>query len=129
MIDTVFAVAMNTVIIVNDPGGTLSDYAKQLIEYQQNETRVEIQGYCASACTMYLQIACVHPTAILGFHGASAKGEGNKWMEEWATVALANMYPEALRIWFLENAAELRGDDAEYMTGLMAANYGVELCE
>lgn len=88
------------VVIENDLGGSINRYIRKYNEYKASGQRVEIEGRCASACTIYMALpnACIHPDAKFGFHTATAAGlfpsaEGNKWV--------AQFYPPELRKRFL----------------------------
>lgn len=68
-----FAVgAASVVVIVSDRGGNVGSFAAYYADLHRRGEKVEITGYCASACTMglYYDNVCVGPKAILGFHSA-----------------------------------------------------------
>lgn len=96
------AVFAEPLIITHDRGGLISAY----VERVASETRpIEIAGYCASACTLYLANpqTCVHRSATLLFHGPSSRGRP-LWpadFEHWSRV-MAEHYPPALAQWFME---------------------------
>ena len=60
------------VVITNDGGGVVENYAKIAIEYGLEKRRVEIRGSCRSACSLALGIptVCVGPGAEVKFHHA-----------------------------------------------------------
>ena len=71
------ASASATVLIVEDGGGRMEDYAARFRQVRQSGQAVVIDGPCLSACTMVLGIVpldriCATPNAVLGFHGAWA---------------------------------------------------------
>jgi len=118
MLKTIVIVA-NTVTIFNDPGGKVNDYIRAVDQYKQEQKRVEIVGYCGSACTVFLEIACVHPEATLAFHAAQSPPEipepAATLAEQYTTKLMVEKYPPALRVWFHLNAADKQGED-QYVT-------------
>jgi hypothetical protein len=69
------APAAATVRIANDTGGQIGPYLAKYRALKASGERVEIDGTCASACTMLLGIVprnriCVTPRASLVFHSA-----------------------------------------------------------
>jgi hypothetical protein len=97
------APAAATVRIANDTGGQIGPYLAKYRALKASGERVEIDGTCASACTMLLGIVprnriCVTPRASLVFHSAwdtqgdqAVSADGNRIL--WST------YPESLRRW------------------------------
>src|SRR6201993_5619925 len=70
-----FAPATATVRIANDTGGQIGPYLAKYRALRASGERVEIDGTCASACTMLLGIIprnriCVTSRARLVFHSA-----------------------------------------------------------
>jgi len=64
--------AFATVRISDDRGGQIGDYLNKYRALRENGERVEIDGTCASACTMLLGVIprnriCVTPRAVLAF--------------------------------------------------------------
>lgn len=111
-------------VIRYDPGGLIAAYVTRIA----TETRpVQIRGYCASSCTMYLAArdVCVYPNARLVFHGPSSYGFPlpPALFERWSRV-MAWHYPPAIARWFMERARygqyTLRGSEV--------ARHGVALC-
>jgi len=97
-----------TVVVRDDPGGSVIDRARLIREYRDNGTKIEIRGrFCMSACTMYLKLkaTCVSPNTTFGFHGPSSRIYGISLspaaFERWSRV-MADHYPEPLRSWFLD---------------------------
>src|ERR1700740_3858635 len=69
------APATATVRIANDTGGQIGPYLSKYRALRSSGERVEIDGTCASACTMLLGIIprnriCITPRATLLFHSA-----------------------------------------------------------
>jgi hypothetical protein len=97
------APAAATVRIANDTGGQIGPYLAKYRALKASGERVEIDGTCASACTMLLGIVprnriCVTPRASLVFHSAwdtqgdqAVSADGNRIL--WST------YPESVRRW------------------------------
>ena len=61
--------------IYDDPGGQIGPYLDKYRALRQSGEHVEIDGLCASACTMLLgsipaDRICVTPRAVLEFHSA-----------------------------------------------------------
>lgn len=88
---------------------------------------VEIRGYCASACTMYLGAAdaCVHPDARLAFHSAVPLGDTSR---DALNAIMAKRYPPALREWFYASGAADRWFP-KVLTGAQVIAMGARLCE
>lgn len=95
----------------NDHGGSVAERITQINRIRATGTRVEIRdGYCQSACTMYLGLnnVCVGPSARFGFHGPAINARAGLAMmpdefEYWSQL-MANYYPPQLRGWFLSTA-------------------------
>jgi hypothetical protein len=97
------APARATVKIHDDSGGQIGPYLAKYRALRASGERVEIDGTCASACTMLLGVIprnriCVTPRANLLFHSAwdvdgdqAVSADGNRIM--WST------YPESVRQW------------------------------
>jgi hypothetical protein len=98
------APATATVRITSDTGGQIGPYLAKYRALRASGERVEIDGTCASACTMLLGIIvprnriCITPRATLVFHSAwdmkgdqTVTSEGNRIL--WST------YPESVRRW------------------------------
>ena len=62
----------NEILIKNDPGGLIGEYAMKYGRIMQRGEHVRISGYCASACTTVLILPrdhiCAEPDATFGFH-------------------------------------------------------------
>jgi hypothetical protein len=97
------APASSTVRIGNDGGGQIGAYLAKYRALKVSGERVEIDGACASACTMLLGIIprnrlCVTPRASLVFHSAWDI-EGDQAVIADANRILWSTYPEAVRQW------------------------------
>jgi hypothetical protein len=97
--------ASAAVRIEGDNGGQIGDYLQKYRALRQSGERVEIDGVCASACTMLLGTIpqdriCVTSRAILEFHGA---WDPTPWGGEVANSAgdriLWSTYPARVRRW------------------------------
>lgn len=114
----------DVLVIRHDPGGLIAAYAARVASERRP---VWIEGYCASACTMYLgaRRVCVYPGARLVFHGPSSYGRRLVPVdfERWSRV-MADHYPPALGAWFMA-----RGRYGEHvMRGRDLARHGVAMC-
>ena len=97
------APAAATVRIGDDGGGQIGTYLAKYRALRASGERVEIDGTCASACTMLLGVIprnriCVTPRASLVFHSAwdaqadqAVAADGNRIL--WSN------YPESVRQW------------------------------
>ena len=97
------APAAATVRIADDTGGQIGAYLAKYRALKASGERVEIDGTCASACTMLLGIIprnriCVTPRASLAFHSAWDM-EGDKVVTSEGNRILWSTYPESLRRW------------------------------
>ena len=75
LITTSLSPTLATVRITDDRGGQIGEYLSKYHALRENGDRVEIDGTCASACTMLLGVIprnriCVTPRAVLAFHSA-----------------------------------------------------------
>lgn len=102
--------AQSVIRVSNDPGGSLTARLAQIRELRQTGRRVEIRnGYCHSACTLYLGLpnTCVSPNVTLGFHGPQVATRGLGMLpdqfESWS-VKMSEHYPGALKEWFMTSA-------------------------
>ena len=90
-----------------DPGGNIHAYQQRARELAATGTRVEIQGYCASACSFLLGNpgTCAGPDAVVRLHAArwaSTIAESGQYRGEYAaapTRSMINAYPRKLRRW------------------------------
>ena len=103
--------------ITYDHGGYIGERAAII----RTGPPVEIAGYCASACTMHLANCCVHPGAVLIFHGPQVSDPAA--FDHWSAV-MARHYPPAIRDWFM-----VHGRFGEYrITGANAIAAGAQAC-
>lgn len=97
--------ASATVLIVEDGGGRMDDYAARFRQVRQSGESVVIDGPCLSACTMVLGIVpleriCATSNAVLGFHGAWIYDDaGGRVPSASGTRELMNTYPATVRAW------------------------------
>jgi hypothetical protein len=97
------ASAAARVRIADDAGGQIGAYLAKYRALKASGERVEIDGTCASACTMLLGIIprnriCVTPRASLVFHSAWDM-EGDKAVVSEGNRILWSTYPENVRRW------------------------------
>lgn len=126
----------NTLRVTNDHGGLYMERMREIAMLQKERTDIRIQGKCQSACTLYLKLedqTCVTPTARLGFHGPQIYKDGRLFNvpepeRSQALVHISANYPDAIRGWFLQNAAHLSGPELAWMSGKDAVALGVRPC-
>lgn len=104
-------------VIDYDRGGGINTRAVQIAI----SGPVEIRGYCASACTMWLSNGCVWPEARLIFHGPQQAAPDR--FDHWSEV-MARHYPPAIRDWFMREGRY----GAWEMSGAAAIAAGAEEC-
>jgi hypothetical protein len=95
--------AAATVRITDDTGGQIGAYLARYRALKASGERVEIDGTCASACTMLLGIIppnriCVTSHASLVFHSAW-DAEGDETVTTEGNRILWSTYPERIRRW------------------------------
>jgi hypothetical protein len=93
----------NAMRIHEDGGGRIGSYLARYQALRASGERVEIDGTCASACTMLLGIIprsriCVTPRARLVFH-AAWDAAGDQAVGADGTRILWANYPESVRGW------------------------------
>ncbi len=115
------APASATVRIYDDPGGQIGSYLSKYQALRLSGERVEIDGTCASACTMLLGTIprnriCVTPRAVLEFHSAwDPTPTGGQTISEAGNQILWSTYPGQVRKWISRHGGlgsqiiELRG--------------------
>jgi hypothetical protein len=97
--------AQATMLIKDDLGGLMTQYASRFASVRDSGEKVVIDGPCYSACTMLLGMVpreqvCVTPNAVLGFHAAWNYDEtGRRVTSASATQALIDIYPPHIRSW------------------------------
>lgn len=99
------AAASATVRISDDPGGQIGDYLARFTALRSSGELVEIDGTCASACTMILGTIprdriCVTPRAVLEFHSAwDPSPSGGEVTSPAGNQILWSTYPGPVRKW------------------------------
>jgi len=81
-------------VIRNDPGGGVVEYALKVKRAQS----VKVDGWCASACTLYLAHSnlCITPRARFAFHQPfGSTPEENAKAKAWMLA----QYPQWVRDW------------------------------
>jgi hypothetical protein len=97
--------ASATVRIYDDRGGQIGDYLARYQALRASGERVEIDGTCASACTMLLgeiprDRICVTPRAVLEFHTAwDPTASGGQVANSAGNQILWSTYPSDVRTW------------------------------
>jgi hypothetical protein len=91
--------------IYDDNGGQIGNYLAKYKALRVSGERLEIDGTCASVCTMLLgmiprQRICVTPRAILAFHAAwDPMPEGDQAVNTAGNHYLWSSYPADVRKW------------------------------
>lgn len=64
------------IVIMNNRGGNVMEAVQYRQKLAASGRRVEIAGYCRSACTIYITLpnACLSPKATVGFHAPRIPG-------------------------------------------------------
>jgi hypothetical protein len=99
------APASAAVRITDDRGGQIGEYLTKYHALRASGERVEIDGTCASACTMLLGTIprdriCVTPRAVLEFHTAwDPTPSGGQVVNSAGNQILMSNYPSAVRQW------------------------------
>lgn len=116
-------------VIGRDDGGQIGKYMRRIEAAALMGQEVQIAGECASACTMWLQTACVWPEAKLGFHGAAdASGARLNAGDRWSTtIIIASHYPPAIADWFIRGPAN--GSKLIWISGATAIKMGAKECQ
>jgi len=102
---TITTVPAGAVRIYDDPGGQIGPYLDRYRALRQSGERVEIDGMCASACTMLLgsipaDRICVTPRAVLEFHSAwDPTASGGQETSAAGNRLLWAHYPPKIRNW------------------------------
>lgn len=101
----VITAASATVKVYDDPGGQIGNYLAKYRALRSSGERVEIDGLCASACTMLLGTIprnriCVTPRAVLEFHSAwDPTPSGGEAVSQAGNQILWSNYPSQVRKW------------------------------
>jgi hypothetical protein len=105
LVTTYVGPARATLRISDDRGGQIGAYLARYEALRKAGERVEIDGLCASACTMLFGIIpanriCVTPQAILQFHTAwDPTPSGGQIVNTEGNAILWSHYPENIRRW------------------------------
>jgi hypothetical protein len=103
------ASASAAVRIYDDSGGQIGDYLTRFKALRSSGERVEIDGLCASACTMLLGTIprdriCVTPRAVLEFHSAwDPTPAGGQLASQAGNQILWSTYPSKVRRWIVSH--------------------------
>ena len=94
--------------IYDDGGGQIGDYLAKYHALRENGDRVEIDGTCASACTMLLGVIprnriCVTPRAVLAFHSAWTPTSEGEQISSAGNYYLWSNYPPDVRKWIIQH--------------------------
>ena len=100
--------ASATVRITDDGGGQIGEYLTKYRALRENGDRVEIDGTCASACTMLLGVIprnriCVTPRAALAFHSAWTPTSEGEQISSAGNYYLWSNYPPDVRKWIIQH--------------------------
>jgi len=100
--------AFAAVRISDDRGGQIGDYLDKYHALRESGDRVEIDGTCASACTMLLGVIprnriCVTPRAVLAFHSAWTPTSEGEQISSAGNYYLWSNYPPAVRKWIIQH--------------------------
>jgi hypothetical protein len=99
------APALGAVRISGDAGGQIGEYLARYKALRASGEQVEIDGVCASACTLLLGAIprnriCVTPRAVLEFHGAwDPAPSGGQVVSRAGNHILWSTYPPQIRTW------------------------------
>jgi len=100
--------ASAAVRITDDRGGQIGQYLSKYHTLRENGDRVEIDGTCASACTMLLGVIprnriCVTPRAVLAFHSAWTPTSEGEQISSAGNYYLWSNYPPDVRKWIIQH--------------------------
>jgi hypothetical protein len=114
------APAQDVVVIRYNEGGDMIDFINERSRMQGSGKTYRIDGFCASACAMFLSLpnVCVTPRSKLGFH----RGDG-LW-EVFRDAYIVHL-PPAMRGWYVANAETTR---TVFITGSQAIALGANAC-
>ena len=106
LLTTNAASAFAMVRISDDRGGQIGAYLDKYHALRERGDRVEIDGTCASACTMLLGVIprnriCVTPHAVLAFHSAWTPTSEGEQISSAGNYYLWSNYPPAVRKWII----------------------------
>jgi len=95
-----------TVVIKDNPGGSLIAFLLQGEEYRSLGARLVVDGACNSACTLYMRLPniCITPKASFGFHAPRyAMGSKAGELAPDATRYMMKVYPKWVQTWVTSN--------------------------
>jgi hypothetical protein len=100
--------ASAAVRITDDRGGQIGEYLSKYHALREKGDRVEIDGTCASACTMLLGVIprnriCVTPRAVLAFHSAWTPTSEGEQISSAGNYYLWSNYPAGVRKWIIQH--------------------------
>ncbi|OUD08143.1 hypothetical protein BVC71_15160 [Marivivens niveibacter] len=115
--------APNVRVIRNDPGGNVNEYLMNVSMAVLTGETIRIDGWCASACTLYLGSTntCVTRSANFGFH---APRGGSAADNRHAAQVISTRLPAPLGQWYLQNAAFLPADQHVTLSGRQLVQMG-----
>jgi len=120
----------SAMVVSYDMGGLVGSRQKQVQQLRQQGRRVEIRGRCYSACTMYLGLpnVCVHPRAVLGFHGprGTKRPLQQDVFDHWSRVMSKDLQPQ-LRSWFMQTARHVKSGTMN-LSGSRLIKMGYQRC-
>jgi hypothetical protein len=125
---TGMAASSATVRIRDDSGGQIGEYLAKFRALRLSGERVEIDGVCASACTMLLGTIprnriCVTPQAVLEFHSAwDPTPSGGETTSVAGNQILWSTYPGQVRKWITSHGG-LHSQIIELQGAALAAMY------
>lgn len=118
-------------IVVEDRGGLVLRYMKQIDALNERKVQISIIGDCRSACTLYLGAdrVCVSRDAVLRFHGPrSFNGDPLPDAQfDLMSSIMADYYPEPIEEWFMETARYMMQGTIP-ISGEKLIEYGVPEC-
>ena len=103
-----FAPASATLHIADDRGGQIGNYLARYEALRKSGERIEVDGLCASACTMLFGIIpanhiCVTSQAVLEFHTAYDPTPSGQVVNTEGNQILWAHYPENIRRWISQH--------------------------
>lgn len=110
-------------VIRNDAGGNVNRYLMDASAASAFGQQIKIDGWCASACTLYLgsPYTCVTPRAKLAFH---APRGGSAQQNRHAAQVMAGKLPPVVGRWYMQNAAHLTGQNYQMLTAKQLVRMG-----
>jgi hypothetical protein len=96
-------------------GGRFSRYYPVIQKFNKSGERFRIEGFCRSACTLFLSIrnVCIERSAFLSFHAGPDAKTGKWTRNSSSTRAMLAAYKPALRQYLLDGH---HVDTATYFT-------------